>query len=153
MEDKIILKFKTKNILNFYEIGALWWPFMHERPLKPKDLMTLRVTTGCILPIGYSVLLPWIQTCYLKKQKLFSIRVKKLFEPTVLRKKSDGFLLFLKTFSWETNLWVTLGDFKVKQRKNWEGISVFNWKSIKLKWCAVPQIITIICVTNVQKNF
>ena len=32
----------------------------------------------------------------------------------VLRKKGDGFLLFLKAFSWETDLSVTLGDFSVK---------------------------------------
>ena len=36
---------------------------------------------------------------YLKKLKLFSIRVKELFEPIVLRKKGDGFLLFFKGFS------------------------------------------------------
>ena len=38
---------------------------------------------------------------YLKNLKLFSIRVKELFEPIVLRKKkkSDGFLLFFKAFS------------------------------------------------------
>ena len=37
----------------------------------------------------------------LKNLKLFSIRVKELFEPIVLRerKKRDGLLLFLKTFS------------------------------------------------------
>ena len=40
--------------------------------------------------------------CYLKNLKLFSIRVKELFGPIVLRRKADGFLLFLKTFSWET---------------------------------------------------
>ena len=51
---------------------------------------------------------------YLKNLKLFSIRVKELFEPIVLRKKGDGLLLFLKAFSWETDLWVTLGDFTVK---------------------------------------
>ena len=34
---------------------------------------------------------------YLKNQKLFSIRVNELFEPTVLRKKGDGFLLFFKS--------------------------------------------------------
>ena len=33
---------------------------------------------------------------YLKNLKLFSIRVKELFEPIVLRKKGDGFLLFLR---------------------------------------------------------
>ena len=36
---------------------------------------------------------------YLKNLKLFSIRVKELFEPIVLPKKGDGFLLFLKAFS------------------------------------------------------
>ena len=53
----------------------------------------------------------------LKKQKLFSIRVKELFEPTGQRKKGDGFLLFLKAFSWETDLLVMLGDFTVKNTK------------------------------------
>ena len=48
---------------------------------------------------------------------MFSIRVKELFEPIVLRKKGDGFLLFLKVISWETDLWVTPGDFTVKKRK------------------------------------
>ena len=43
--------------------------------------------------------------------------------------KAVGFLLFLKAFSWETDLLVTLGDFTVKMQ-NWEGESVFNWKSI-----------------------
>ena len=38
---------------------------------------------------------------YLKILKLFSIRIKELFEPIVLRKKGDGFLLFLKAFSWK----------------------------------------------------
>ena len=32
---------------------------------------------------------------YLKNLKLFSIRVKELFTPIVLRRKGDGFLLFL----------------------------------------------------------
>ena len=36
---------------------------------------------------------------YLENLKLFSIRVKELFEHIVLRKKSDGFLLFLEAFS------------------------------------------------------
>ena len=53
----------------------------------------------------------------LKNLKLFPIRVKELFEPIVLRKKGDGFLLFLKAFSWETDLWVKLGKFTVKNAK------------------------------------
>ena len=44
------------------------------------------------------------------------IIVKELFEPIVLRRKA-GFLLFLKAFSWETNLWVMLGDFMIKNVK------------------------------------
>ena len=50
---------------------------------------------------------------------------KKLFEPTVLwkqnktkqNKKNEGFLLFLKAFSSETDLLVTLDDFTVKNAK------------------------------------
>ena len=42
---------------------------------------------------------------YLKNLKLFSISVKEFFEPMVLQKKGDGFLLFLKAFSWETDLY------------------------------------------------
>ena len=30
------------------------------------------------------------------------------------KKKGDRLLLFLKAFAWETDLWVTLGDFTVK---------------------------------------
>ena len=37
-----------------------------------------------------------------KNLKLFSIRA--IFEPIVLQRKGDGCLLFLKAFSWETNL-------------------------------------------------
>ena len=58
---------------------------------------------------------------YHKNLKLFSIRIKELSEPIVLRKKGAGFLLFLKAFSWETDLWVTLGDFTVKKRKIGKG--------------------------------
>ena len=78
------------------------------------------VTTGCILPIGHSVLFEF-KLRYLKNPKLFSIRVKELFEPIVLKKKGDGFALFLKAFSWEIDLWVTLGDFTVKKRKIGKG--------------------------------
>ena len=40
---------------------------------------------------------------YLKNQTLFSI-IKEVFEPIVLRKNGDGFLLFLKAFTLETGL-------------------------------------------------
>ena len=49
-----------------------------------------------------------------------------------MRIKGDGFLLFLKAFSWETeSLSKTIGDFTVKNPQNWDGKSVFNWKLIK----------------------
>ena len=35
---------------------------------------------------------------YLENMKLFSIRVKELFEPIVLRKKATGFALFKSIF-------------------------------------------------------
>ena len=70
---------------------------------------------------------------YIFKEKLiiFAIlrklptSVKELLEPIVLWRKGDGVLLFLKAFSWETDLWVTLGDFALKTQ-NWEGKSVIN---------------------------
>ena len=34
------------------------------------------------------------------------------------QKKGDKFLLFLKAFSWETDLWVTVGDFTAKNGKS-----------------------------------
>ena len=34
-----------------------------------------------------------------------------------LRKKATSFLLFLKAFSWETDIWIALGDFAVKNAK------------------------------------
>ena len=45
--------------------------------------------------------------------------------------EATGFGLFLEAFSWETDLWVKLGDFAVKKTQNWEEKSVFNWKSTK----------------------
>ena len=42
---------------------------------------------------------------------------KELLDPIVLRKKADWFSLFSKAFSWETDLWVTLGDFAIKNAK------------------------------------
>ena len=51
----------------------------------------------CPLAIVYCYL--EFKLCYLKNFKLFSIRVKKLFEPIVFMEKGNGFLLFLKAFS------------------------------------------------------
>ena len=35
------------------------------------------------------------------------------------KKKSDMFLLFVKVFSRETDLWVTLDDLRLKKPHNW----------------------------------
>ena len=57
---------------------------------------------------------------------IFSIRVRELFEPIVLLEKGDRFLLlFLKAFSWETDLWIPVGDFAIKTQ-NLEGKSVLT---------------------------
>ena len=47
------------------------------------------------------------------------------------KKKAHRFLLFLKIFSWETDLWVTLGNFMVKNVKIAKGILYLteNWLS------------------------
>ena len=62
--------------------------------------------------------------------KLFSIRVIEIIWAYYLERKKGGqrVLLFLKAFSWETNLWVTLDDFPVKTQ-NWEAKSVFKGTS------------------------
>ena len=69
---------------------------------------------------------------------MFLIRVKELLEPVVLRKKGDRFLLFLKAFSWETDLWVTQGDLKLKIRKIGKGNLYLtkNPLSRNEMWCA-----------------
>ena len=53
------------------------------------------VTTGCSLPIGYYSVLVFLKSVefklrYLKNLKLFSTRVKELFEPTALQRKANG---------------------------------------------------------------
>ena len=68
---------------------------------------------------------------YLKNLKLYSIRVKELSEPIVLWRKAEGLALFIRIFSRNRSSDATW--FYGKKRQNWEGKSVFNWKSIKLK--------------------
>ena len=95
--------------------------------------MALRIDEsqlGAFCPLAIMFCYLEFKLRYFTNLKLFSIRVKELFEPIVLRKKCRRVLLFSKTFSWEIDFWVTLDDFTVKTQ-NWEGKSVFNWKSIK----------------------
>ena len=96
--------------------------------------------------VYYSVLLPWIQTFWVAILRTWnSFQFKELFEPIVLRRKGDGVLLFLKVFSWETDLWVTLVDFTDGKKKNTH-TKKQKTKQNKTK-CGVRKIITIICVT------
>ena len=70
-----------------------------------------------------------------------------------MRTKADAFLLFLKHFL-EKSIDLTLCDLTVKAMQNWEGKSVYNWKIDWIKTeCGVWQIVTIICLTYVQKDF
>ena len=77
--------------------------------------------------------------CYHKNLKLFSIRVKEnIWTYSFLRKQGDKFLLFLKVFSWETDLWVMLGEFTVKKCKIGKGnlYLIENWLSWNDMRCA-----------------
>ena len=88
----------------------------------------------CFFPQAYCYL--EIKLYYLNNLRLFSIRVKELFKPTVLQKKKKkqvmGFALF-KGISWDTNLWEMIGDFYGKNSKVWKGNLYLNEKSIKYK--------------------
>ena len=68
-------------------------------------------------------------------------------------KKADGFLLFLKAFSWETDLLVTLGDFTVKNVKLGREICVELKINLVETKCGVRWLNTIISVTYVEKDF
>ena len=73
--------------------------------------------------------------------KLFSISVKELYELDSVEEKADVFFVsfvclfvclfhILKVFSWDTDLWISVGDFTVKTH-NWAGKSVFNKKLVE----------------------
>ena len=62
------------------------------------------------------------------------IRGKGLLEPIVQQTKADEFLLFLKAFSCETDLWVTLGYFMFEgmngnlyATESWSGVNEICW--------------------------
>ena len=99
--------------------------------------------------IDHSVLFHWIQN--LKTWKLFSNRVKDLFEPLVLQRKGDGCLLFLKAFSWESDLWVTLGRCAKKRKIGNGNLYLTKNRFGRNKICCVEDI-TVMSVTWVQDN-
>ena len=109
--------------------------------LKNKFITTLYgITTKCNLLVGYSVLLPWIQTLLsLKLETVFKLSNTNYLSPLFCG-KSDGFLVFLKAFSWETDLWIALDDFTRNKGKNKKR----NLKIIEVETkCGMKQIITI----------
>ena len=67
-------------------------------------------------------------------------------------KKANRFLVFLNAFSWETNLWVTLSDFTVKNAKLGREICIQLKINLVETKGGVRWLITIICVTYVQKD-
>ena len=94
---------------------------------------------GAFCPwIGHNVLLPWIQICYLKNLKLFSIRMKEYLSlgPIGLQKSADGFLSFKSIFLRNTALWVTLGDFTLKRAKLGDRYLTENRFGRNEIWCA-----------------
>ena len=87
-----------KQCLPLFQIFITWYIISHTIVVyyfyRTDLIKGLRI--GYILPIGHSV--PWIQIRYLKSRKLFSIKVKELFVPIVLRRKSDRFWSFKRIF-------------------------------------------------------
>ena len=81
--------------------------------------------------------------------KLFSIKVKELFEPIDLQRKGDGFALF-KNFSWEKDLWVTLGDFVLTTILHLAKIDQLETNFAVLK---IITVIWVLCVQKTQKIF
>ena len=62
------------------------------------------------------------------------------------KKKADGFLLFLKAFTWETDLWVTYWWFYGKKRKIGKGNLYLTENELcrNEMWCA-PDIHNYMC--------
>ena len=88
-----------------------------------------------------------------KKRKLFSIRVNELFEPIALRKKGRRvFALFNSNFLKNRSLSNAI-DFTIKLKigKGNLHLTKIDYK-VETK-CGVRQIITIIYVTFVQRDF
>ena len=95
-------------------------------------LVTYGVITGCLQPIGHSVLLPWIQTKLSWKPEIVFNKSKRIIWACSFVKKRRLVFFFLSIFLRNRSLsdarW-----FCGKKTQIWEGKSVFNWKSIKLK--------------------
>ena len=87
------------------------YSFLSIRPIKHHDQLNqlycsfhlfVRVSAGCICHRPLCCYIEF-KFRYLKNLKLFSI--------------GDGCLLFMKAISWETDLWITLGEFALKTAK------------------------------------
>ena len=90
---------------------------------------------------------------YLKNLKLFSISVNEIIEAYSFTEKRRRVFALFKSIFLKTDLWETLGDSAVKNVKLGRKICVLlKIDQVETK-CSVRQIITIICVTYVQKNF
>ena len=123
-----------------------WWKRNVDSPIKGSQL-------GAFCPLAIVLCYLEFKPCYLENLKLFSIRVKELFEPIVLRKKGDWLLLFLKAFSWETARW-----FYGKEGKIGKGNLYLTekWLSWKEMFCAVDNrnyMCHIMCNRIFDSNF
>ena len=106
-----------KKSLNFWQSWFWFDPlFCRTFASRHKCFSTLAIKgsqLGAFFP--YTIVSCYLEfkLCYLKNLILFSIRIKELFDPTVLRKKKEkkemGFCCFQNHFLEKTDLWVTLG--------------------------------------------
>ena len=77
------------------------------------------------------------------------MRLKQLFEPLVWR-KGDGCLLSWKAFSWETDIWIMLGNFALKRKIGKGTLHLTKEQFGRNKICFAEDI-TIILVTCAKK--
>ena len=64
--------------------------------------------------------------CYLEFKLRYPKNLKLFFSKIIIRRKGNRCLLFLKLFSWETDLWVMIGNLTLKKRKIRKGNLYFT---------------------------
>ena len=99
-----------------------WWicPTLNSETILPTSVLMSYIWVH--FAIGHSIYCYLdFKLRYLKNLKLLSIRVKQLFDPIVCENKKRRVFALLKAFSWETDLWLTLGDLTVKKHQIGKG--------------------------------
>ena len=121
--------FWAKNIIKVLYFSVCWIILLFEVCLRGHNWVHFSHRPQCTVTMNWNFTI-------LKPEIVFNWNI---FEPIVLWKKGKGFLLFLKAFSWKTDLLVTLCDFTVIHTKLGKGNLYLteNWFSRNEMWCVV----------------